>query len=147
VGNGNLTPFEYARLVVETIQQDIGRTHIRVVAALAIVAAFLTKLKDMRTLDGWWEVPKFGGIVLLVAAALSYFQYTQELNKARIAIMRDLPASYPVDKNVLECVRKPWDRFIRPARPLPNRVLFQAGQIWFLLGSGALAAVLLKLVA
>jgi len=70
----NLDPIEYVRLVVDTIQQDIGRTHVRVVASLAIIGVFLTKLKDVRTLDGLWQWPKFGGIGLLVLAALSYFQ-------------------------------------------------------------------------
>ena len=152
MSNGrDLDPVEYARLIVDTVQQDIARTHVRVVASLAIVGVFLTKLKDVRTLDHAWEVPKFGGIGLLVVAALSYFQYTQELNKARIAIVRDLPSEYTCAKDELERVRTPWDPFIREPIQLPlvggRRFSYHLGQGSFLLGSAALAVVLLKLVA
>ena len=84
MGNGNLTPFEYARLVVETIQQDITRTHVRVVASLAIVAAFLTKLKGRACARRAWEALKFGGIGLLVVAALAYFQYSRAPKACRL---------------------------------------------------------------
>ena len=147
----NLDPIEYVRLVVDTIQQDIGRTHVRVVASLAIIGVFLTKLKDVRTLDGLWQWPKFGGIGLLVLAALSYFQYTQELNKARIRIVKLLPDRYERTKSELIVARAPWEEFIK--KPVGLRLgldplgWYRFAQFCFLSGSAALAFVLLRLVA
>jgi hypothetical protein len=146
----SLDPPEYVKVVIDTIQQDIGRLHVRVVAALGIVAVVVSKVKDVQKLDGGWQWPKFIGLGLLVAAALLYFQYTQELNKARIQIVKRLPNSY-VEKDALLAARAAWEPFIGD----PRWFRFDRGKIrWytlaqacFLAGSALVAVVLARLIA
>ena len=139
------TRLEETKVALETIQQDIGRVHVRVTASLATVGAFVTPidLQTLQELAGWWQRLMLTGIGLLAAAAVFYFQYTQELNKARIRI-----AAHPTWSSAQ--VSAAWQPFLEE-RPIwtiargPSN-WYTAGQLSFGLGGAALLGVVFELL-
>lgn len=60
-----------------------------VTAAIAIAAVFVTQipLDDLREQPEWARILTVLGVSLLFGAAVSFFQYTHELNKLRLKIV------------------------------------------------------------
>jgi hypothetical protein len=142
--SGESLALEYRKVVLETIQNDIRRVHVRVTAALGTVAAIVTQidLATLRGLTGWRERLMLIGVGLLVGAAALYFQYTQELNKARIRIASN-PAYTPSQ------VRQAWSPFLeeRPIwRGRHPTIWYQLGQVLFITGGVFLLLVVIGLL-
>jgi hypothetical protein len=144
-----------AAVVLGVIQDDIRHVHVRVTAALGIVAAFVTqiKLQRLRALDDAWEVAMLAGLGLMVLAAMCYFQYSQELNKARIEISARIGGLHgPGEKDdPATWLTQPWTPFIEKRhwyelRARGTRVLYTVGQASFLLGGLVLIPVLAKIL-
>jgi sulfite reductase beta subunit-like hemoprotein len=88
-----------------------------------------------------------GGLALLVLAAGAYLQYTQELNKARLAIAAHVSGVQTLKAQM----ENPWLKFIRPAgwrdklKSAPLR-WYDIGNAAFAIGGVALTVVVGKLL-
>jgi Ca2+/Na+ antiporter len=68
--------------------EDARRVHLRVTAALALAVLYLTQLpfKNLVALDAGFRWCLIAGILLLLAAALFYFDYASRAHEARTRI-------------------------------------------------------------
>jgi hypothetical protein len=122
-------------VALDAIDKDISRVHVRAAVALAIVAAVVTQfeLRELRKLSGAWEGLILGALALLVLAAGAYLQYTQELNKTRLAIAAHVSGVQTLRAGT----DNPWLKFIRPAG---WRDKLKSGPLrWYEIGNAAFA--------
>jgi hypothetical protein len=133
---------EYAQLVLSVITEDISRVHVRITAALALAAVFVTQLplNDLQGLEFGFRVVALAGIVLLALAAFFLLLYTQKLNQARIKIA----AGYL--REPLETVADPWSTKFSKKGSQSYIKLYTFGHVLFSLGGLAMALVIWRLL-
>ena len=141
--HAGLTPAELG-LLVGVISEDISHVRIRIAAAIGIAAVFVTQIH----LDNLQRLPITGqwltvlGVILLLLAAASLFQYTQQLNKLRLRLVAD---QLPPGKSA---VVDSWcERFYsRPGWADANVWYFRIGMGLLFIGVVCVAIVLVWLV-
>ncbi len=133
-GESGTRKIEYANLVLTIINEDIGRVHVRVTAALGLAAVFITQLPL------GFRVTTLAGIVLLALAAVALFYYTHLLNRARIAIASQFVRAGG------ENVATEWSGTFGSTTHEPHIWLYNLGQWMFVIGGIALAVVIGKLL-
>lgn len=157
-GSAGLSVDEYVSLVLGVIEADIRHVHVRATVSAALAAVFVTQIKlpTLRALEGPYELALGLAIVLFSLAAVAYFHYTQLLNRARLQIVKNLPAG---DYENLEELVKPWEPFMRtesvktredpeekngdsPRKGRDPLDYYRAGQVFFLVGVAAAGVVL-----
>jgi hypothetical protein len=141
-GESGTRKIEYANLVLTVINEDIGRVHVRVTAALGLAAVFITQL-PLDTLQGLplgFRVVTLAGVVLLALAAVALFYYTHLLNRARIAIAANFVHA------ASENVATKWSGDFGTTANEPYIWLYNLGQWLFAIGGVALAVVIGKLL-
>jgi hypothetical protein len=139
----SLTPDELSTLV-GVISEDVSHVRIRIAAAIGIAAVFVTQipLNDLRRLPNIGQWLTVAGIILLLGAATSLFQYTQQLNKLRLKLVAD---QFP--KGTSTVVDSWCERFKRrPGWENANVWFFRVGMGLLIIGVVCVAIVLVWLV-
>jgi hypothetical protein len=140
-----LDPVDLTALV-NVLSEDIRHVHVRITAAIGIAAVFVTQipLNDLRGLPWWAEWLTFAGVVLLMISALSYFQYTQEINKFRLKLVAEGLNWGEGKTSAVASWNKRFEP--RPGWRRGNVWYFWGGQAFLMAGIAAFAVVLLQLI-
>jgi hypothetical protein len=136
--------FDELGALVGVISEDITHVRIRIAAAIGIAAVFVTQipLNDLRGLPNMGQWLTVVGVILLMGAAASLFQYTQQLNKLRLKLVAD---QFPAGKSA---VVDSWcERFYRrPGWADANVWFFRVGMALLIAGSVCVAIILVWLI-
>jgi uncharacterized protein involved in cysteine biosynthesis len=120
-------------VLLSVLQDDIRHVHVRVTAAIAIAAVFVTQipLEDLRRQPDWARWLTVAGIALLFLAAVSFFQYTHELNKLRLRIVAEQVGPH------IGGAAEVWTKWVKSSL----KGDWRKGKIrWFQVGEGLLFA-------
>jgi hypothetical protein len=137
------------RDLVGVIQDDISHVHVRITAAVGSAAVFVTQipLHALRGQPDWARGLTAAGVLLLMLAAASYFQYTQQLNKLRLMLVAEGLEGQA--SGTAEAWRT-WaeQTQTKQVRWSGNRDIwwFRVGQFLLLAGSVSVAIVLVRLI-
>ncbi len=149
-GEPPLSTADYAGIVLAAIETDIRHVHVRATVSAAVAAIFVTQidLKALRGLEDVFAAILGAAILFLSVAAVSYFHYTQTLNRTRLEIVKTLP-DVVATRDGLKAMASPWSsRFmIEPSPPIRYRPLlwYRLGQACFLTGAILTGVVLARL--
>jgi hypothetical protein len=137
----------YVQVLCDFARDDARQVYIRVTAALAIAALFVTQIrfKNVQALSDIWTVVLFVGVTCLIVAAFLYFLYVGDTHNVRRRI-----AKYLLD---LESVEPSGDDRDNPADLILSE-LHKSRRWWafwladplFAIGGFLLALVLAKMI-
>jgi hypothetical protein len=130
--------------LLSVISEDVSHVRIRIAAAVGFAAVFVTQipLHDLQGLPNLGQWLTIVGVILLLGAAASLFQYTQQLNKLRLKLVAD---QFPPGKS--EVVDSWCERFYRrPGWAEANVWFFWVGMGLLVAGTVCVAIVLVWLV-
>lgn len=138
----------YIQALIEYTRDDARQVYIRVTAALAIAALFVTQIpfKNVQALNDSWTGVLFAGVVCLVLAALLFFVYVGDTHHTRRKI-----AKYLLDVELVTPIPeqgKPWEELDNPADHILTR-LWRSRRWWaFAVANGlfALGGILFSIV-
>jgi hypothetical protein len=130
---------EYITAMLELVREDIRHVMLRVTAAFAISALFVTQipLEAIIAVPQWSRALLVVGLLAMVLAGLFYFRYVTCLHRTQMAIVQCLPSLDTAKTHELWAGEAGvWKH---------HRVKYLLGTTWFAAGTLLLAVVLVHI--